>query len=108
MLQNIEILSTPAEAEADARQAQRRLLVVGGSIVRLRHPPRPPGRDATPVPPEAAQEVADQLVAAGIHGILNFSPVTLYVPDHVTVNAVDLAAQLEQLAFAIHDAEPAS
>jgi redox-sensing transcriptional repressor len=57
------------------------------------------------VPAEAAQGVADQLVEAGIHGILNFAPVTLDVPDHVSVNAVDLAAQLEQLAFAIRDGD---
>ena len=55
------------------------------------------------VPAEAAQAVADQLVEAGIAGILNFAPVTLDVPDHVSVNAVDLAAQLEQLAFAIRE-----
>lgn len=54
-------------------------------------------------PPEAAQDVADRLVDGGIEGILNFAPVTLSVPDHVTVNSVDLAAQLEQVVFAIQD-----
>lgn len=57
------------------------------------------------VPAEAAQAVADQLIEAGVHGILNFAPVMLDVPEHVTVNAVDLAGQLEQLAFAVHDAD---
>ncbi len=53
------------------------------------------------VPPAAAQELADRLVAAGIKGILNFAPVTLTIPDHVSVGSVDLAQRLEQLAFHI-------
>jgi redox-sensing transcriptional repressor len=53
------------------------------------------------VPSEAAQEVANALVAAGIRGILNFAPVVLRVPGHVRLVAVDLAVQLEQLAFLV-------
>lgn len=53
------------------------------------------------VPSEAAQEVADALVAAGIRGILNFAPVVLKVPPGVELVAVDLAVQLEQLAFLV-------
>jgi redox-sensing transcriptional repressor len=51
------------------------------------------------VPAEAAQAVADQLVAAGIRGILNFAPTSLAVPESVAVQSVDLAVQLEQLSF---------
>ncbi len=51
------------------------------------------------VPAEAAQDVADRLVDAGIHGLLNFAPATITVPPHVAMNAVDLALQLEQLLF---------
>jgi redox-sensing transcriptional repressor len=51
------------------------------------------------VPADGAQDVADQLVAAGIRGLLNFAPVSLKVPKGVAVNAVDVAVQLEQLAF---------
>jgi redox-sensing transcriptional repressor len=51
------------------------------------------------VPAEAAQAVADALVAAGIRGILNFAPTILRLPDHVSLVAVDLTVQLEQLAF---------
>jgi redox-sensing transcriptional repressor len=54
-------------------------------------------------PPEAAQDAADQLIEAGVDGILNFAPVVLSVPEHVTVNSVDLAAQLEQVVFAIQE-----
>ncbi len=53
------------------------------------------------VPAQAAQQVTDQLVRAGITGILNFAPVTLNVPDSVTIAEVDLAIQLEQLSFAV-------
>ena len=54
------------------------------------------------VPAEMAQQVADALVAAGIRGILNFAPVMLKLPAHVSLVAVDLAVQLEQLAFLVH------
>lgn len=55
------------------------------------------------VPPSAAQDVVDLLIEAGVDGILNFAPCTLSVPDHITVNNVDLAAHLEQIAFAIQE-----
>ena len=51
------------------------------------------------VPSEHAQEAANDLVEAGIEGILSFSPVVLQVPETVTVNRVDLAMELEQLSF---------
>lgn len=53
------------------------------------------------VPAAHAQAVADRLVAAGIEGIVNFAPVTLSLPSHVQVVAVDLAIELEQLSFAV-------
>jgi redox-sensing transcriptional repressor len=54
------------------------------------------------VPAETAQQAADALVAAGIKGILNFAPIMLKLPPHVSLVAVDLAVQLEQLAFLVH------
>src|SRR3954466_14327093 len=53
------------------------------------------------VPADHAQDVADQLVAAGVKGLLNFAPVSLNVPPDVALNAVDLAVQLEQLSFQV-------
>jgi len=53
------------------------------------------------VPADNAQDVADQLISAGIRGILNFAPVSLTVPKGVAVNTVDVAVQLEQLAFQV-------
>jgi redox-sensing transcriptional repressor len=55
------------------------------------------------VPADVAQSAADRLVAAGIRGVLNFAPVDLVVPAGVTVRAVDLATELQILAF--HQAE---
>src|SRR5262249_15660329 len=54
------------------------------------------------VPVEAAQSVADALVGAGIRGILNFAPTVLRLPAGISLVAVDLAVQLEQLAFLVH------
>jgi len=51
----------------------------------------------TPAP--AAQPVCDQLVAAGVTCILNFAPAVLYVPEDVEVRKVDLAMELQILAF---------
>ena len=52
------------------------------------------------VPTGAAQSVADRVVAAGtVKGILNFSPVTLSVPDSVLLYSVDISIELEKLLF---------
>ncbi|MGL4423263.1 MAG: redox-sensing transcriptional repressor Rex [Gemmataceae bacterium] len=53
------------------------------------------------VPSDAAQGVADQLVAGGIRGILNFAPVLLRVPSTVRMVNVDMAIQFEQLAYLV-------
>jgi redox-sensing transcriptional repressor len=50
-------------------------------------------------PAEAAQLVCDRLVAAGVRSILNFAPVVLSVPLDVEVRKVDLAVELQILAF---------
>jgi len=53
------------------------------------------------VPADAAQTVANQLIAAGVMGILNFSPIVLAVPEDVMVNNVNLAIELENLSYFI-------
>jgi redox-sensing transcriptional repressor len=50
-------------------------------------------------PADAAQHVCDRLVAAGITSILNFAPNVLNVPADVDVRKVDLATELQILAF---------
>ncbi len=53
------------------------------------------------VPAEAAQTVADRLVASGIRAILNFAPARLKVPKDVRLKNVDLSIELETLSFAL-------
>jgi redox-sensing transcriptional repressor len=53
------------------------------------------------VPSQAAIEAVDKIASAGVKGILNFAPVTLSVPKKVSVIDVDMAMELEQLAFAV-------
>jgi redox-sensing transcriptional repressor len=53
------------------------------------------------VPADAAQRVADMLVACGIRGILNFAPIPLIVPPEVNLVGVDLSIQLENLAYKV-------
>ena len=51
------------------------------------------------VPMACAQQVCDQFVAGGVKAIVNFAPVRLEVPPDVRLGAVDLAVELEGLAF---------
>ncbi len=51
------------------------------------------------VPAEAAQSVADQLVAAGIKAVLNFAPARIRLPRDVRLKDVDLSIELETLSF---------
>jgi redox-sensing transcriptional repressor len=51
------------------------------------------------VPPAAAQDAADRLVSAGVTSILNFAPTVLDVPPGIQVRDVDLAVELQILAF---------
>ena len=50
-------------------------------------------------PAAAAQDVADRMVSAGIRSILNFAPAVLTVPEGVSIRKVDLAIELQILAF---------
>jgi len=51
------------------------------------------------VPADSAQLVVNQVVAAGIKAILNFSPGTLWAPDDVKLKSVDLTVSLQSLSF---------
>lgn len=53
------------------------------------------------VPTSAAQTCANQLIAAGIRGIWNFSPVQLDIPDGIVIQNVDLAQSLAVLSHEI-------
>jgi redox-sensing transcriptional repressor len=53
------------------------------------------------VPATAAQSVADLVAAAGVTGIVNFAPVTLSLPEEISLVGVDLATELEQISFSV-------
>jgi len=82
---------------------------VGGTSIRSLSELEPILRQAKPelaiiaVPTEQAMEVASRVVALGIQGILNFAPTTLKVSSNVAVINVDLASELQQLAFRIQN-----
>jgi len=68
-------------------------------------------------PASSAQSACDELVAAGVTGVLTFAPAVLSVPEGVDVRKVDLASELQILAFheqrkaageAVRAAEPAA
>ncbi len=51
------------------------------------------------VPASAAQEMADQLVKAGIKAILNYAPTSLNVPANVHVQYIDPATHLQRMTY---------
>lgn len=51
------------------------------------------------VPPGEAQGIANQMVLAGISGILNFAPVQIQVPDCCQVENVDFTIKLDSIAY---------
>ena len=55
------------------------------------------------VPSNAAQRVVDMLVerVVGIKAILNFAPISLSVPEGVTVRNENMAIEIEALSFAL-------
>jgi redox-sensing transcriptional repressor len=50
-------------------------------------------------PAASAQDVAGRMVRAGLRSILNFAPAVVTVPAGVTVRKVDLAVELQILAY---------
>jgi len=59
-------------------------------------------------PPSAAQSVCDQMLAAGLKGILNFAPVQVKGPEGALVRSVDLRIHLEELSFYLTRGIPGS
>ncbi|NLF52344.1 MAG: redox-sensing transcriptional repressor Rex [Leptolinea sp.] len=53
------------------------------------------------VPSRAAQQVADDLVRAGVRAILNYAPVPLNVPENIRVETVNPIIQLEHMTYYI-------
>lgn len=53
------------------------------------------------VPAEYASEIATRLVQCKVSGILNFAPTTLRLPSGVALVNMDLASELQRLAFSV-------
>ena len=51
------------------------------------------------VPAQDAQNVADQLVKAGISAILNYAPISLNVPPEVRVQYIDPSTHLQRMTY---------
>jgi redox-sensing transcriptional repressor len=51
------------------------------------------------VPAASAQEMADQLVKAGIKAILNYAPISLNVPKGVHVQYIDPVTHLQRMTY---------
>lgn len=51
------------------------------------------------VPQNKAQKTTDELVEAGIKGIMNFTPIRLSAPENIRIQNVDLATELQTLIY---------
>lgn len=50
-------------------------------------------------PAEAAKEVAEAMISAGVRSILNFAPVHLEVPAEIAIRNVDVTLELQVLSY---------
>jgi redox-sensing transcriptional repressor len=57
------------------------------------------------VPPETAQQVADQLCDAGIQVVVNYSTAFVHVPEHVTLHNTDPVRELLHTLYYLSRAE---
>jgi redox-sensing transcriptional repressor len=55
------------------------------------------------VPAWEAQSVANQLVGAGVMGIVNFAPIRLEIPEHVIVREVCFICELTVLSYLVEE-----
>lgn len=51
------------------------------------------------VPADSAQAVANDMIDAGVEGILNFAPTLLDLPKEIQLAQVDITKKLEQLVY---------
>nr|WP_243430584.1 redox-sensing transcriptional repressor Rex [Enterococcus sp. DIV2402] len=54
------------------------------------------------VPAQRSQDVVNELVEAGIKGILNFTPARITAPSDVLIQNVDLTNELQTLIYFLH------
>jgi len=76
--------------EFEVRDAKGMAEAIGGANIRVA---------MVCVPAEAAQEVTNQLVEAGVKAILNYAPISLSVPDGVRVQYLDPSIGLQRMTY---------
>ncbi|NLF40455.1 redox-sensing transcriptional repressor Rex [bacterium] len=57
------------------------------------------------VPADAAQEVLDAMIAAGIKGVLSFAPIQLKTPHEFILNTINVDIELENIMYFVSAAE---
>lgn len=57
-------------------------------------------------PPDSASNVAEQLVIAGIKGILNFTTMPLNISPNVYLEEYDMITSLEKVAYFVKESNP--
>jgi len=57
------------------------------------------------VPATVAQYIVDDIVEAGVKGILNFAPINLKVPDNVILRNENMSMELEHISFSLINKE---
>ncbi|GEK33504.1 redox-sensing transcriptional repressor Rex [Kurthia sibirica] len=57
------------------------------------------------VPARSGQMMVDRLVAMGVTGVLNFTPVRLQVPETFRVHTIDLSIELQTLSYFMRNVE---
>lgn len=53
------------------------------------------------VPATVAQYIVDDIVEAGVRGILNFAPINLKVPDNILLRNENMSMELEHISFSL-------
>lgn len=51
------------------------------------------------VPASEAQDIANQITAQGVKGILNFTPARLTIPEDVRIHHIDLSIELQSFVY---------
>lgn len=46
-----------------------------------------------------AQQVLEQMISAGIKGVINFAPVRLKAPDEIFINNIDIISEIEKVIY---------
>lgn len=55
------------------------------------------------VPPDFAREVAEEMVRFGIRGILNYTTISLNVPDGIYLEEYDMITSIEKVAYFVKE-----